>query len=76
MGVVQALFDTINPKGGNGVRETFIFVFLVCVLVFLSYNNIPVSDELKYVIYAVLGYVVGGNRPKKDKDISKKEGVQ
>jgi hypothetical protein len=70
---INALLDTINPKGGNGMKETIIFLIIIAVLLALNIMQIPVSEELQYALYTILGYMVGTNAKKKI-DGTKKEG--
>lgn len=58
---LHALIDTINPKGGNGMYETIIFIIIIAVLLTLNVLQIPVSKELQYALYTILGYMVGTN---------------
>lgn len=70
-----ALIDTLNPKGGNGMYETIIFVVIIAVLLTLNVMQIPVSKELQYALYTILGYMVGTNAKKSfDKSNDKKRG--
>jgi hypothetical protein len=67
--MINALIETINPKGGKGVKESFIFLTLIVAIFALNVLQIPVSEEMKYILYLVggsmAGYMVGTN--KKDK---------
>lgn len=67
----KALVETINPKGGNGMKETIMFFVIIAVLLVLNILQIPVSEELQYSLYTILGYMVGTNVKKlvtKDKE--------
>jgi hypothetical protein len=57
----RALIETINPKGGNGMKETIVFLVIIAVLLTLNVLRIPVSNELQYALYTILGYMVGTN---------------
>lgn len=65
---IDAIMQTLNPKGGNGLQETIIFVIIITVLVVLNIMRITVSEELQYVLYTILGYMVGTNTKKKISD--------
>lgn len=74
MKAIQALFETINPKGGNGMRETVIFLVIIAVLLVLNILQIPVSKELQYSLYTILGYMVGTNVKKQCEEKTKDKG--
>jgi hypothetical protein len=65
---INALFDTINPKGGNGMKETILFLVIITVLLSLNIMQIPVSKELQYALYTILGYMVGTNAKNRKKE--------
>lgn len=73
---LKALLDTINPREGNGLKETIIFALIIGVLLVLNILDKPVSAELQYCLYTILGYLVGTNVKKKidtDKDAEKEK---
>ena len=59
--MLQALTDTINPKGGHGMLETIIFFVMVIALIAMSVMQIPIDPLFEKVITLLLGYVVGNN---------------
>lgn len=59
--MLQALTDTINPKGGHGMLETIIFFVMVVALIAMSVLQIPIDPLFEKVITLLLGYVVGNN---------------
>lgn len=63
--LIDALIETVNPKGGSGMQETVIFFVIIAVLLVLNVMQIPVSKDLQYALYTILGYMVGTNRKKK-----------
>lgn len=63
---LNALKDTINPKGGNGVWESIIVLALICAVTLLAFYGKEVPDALMLIVTAIAGviggYKIGGNK--------------
>lgn len=59
--MIEALKDTMNPKGGHGMLDTIIFFVMVVALIAMSFMQIPIDPLFEKVITLLLGYVVGNN---------------
>lgn len=77
--MIKALKETINPKGGNGAMETFIFILLLVIVVgvmILSglHTDIPpMIQTIATGLMGYVGYIVGKNNNDNKKEIEEQE---
>lgn len=69
---VHAITETVNPKGGGGVRETALFALILVLAVVLEVTGTGISAEMYAIFGSVLGYLVGGNRKRESKQKEEK----
>ena len=62
--VLDAVTETMNPKGGHGILETAVIIILVLAYVCFIAQGIAIPPEFVAVISAVTGYLFGRNEPK------------
>lgn len=57
----NALIETLNPRGGKGMKETLVFIALLAAFFVLNILQIPASEELKLLLTLGIGYMTGQN---------------
>ena len=67
--MIKALKETINPRGGSGIMETFIFILVLILIIgalFLNYSGIEIDPVIVASLSAFIGWLVGGNKPREE----------
>lgn len=62
----ENLLETINPKRGQGMSETIMFIVLVVAITFLAYEKIEVPALFLISLGSILGYITGNSKGGKD----------
>ena len=65
----KAIKETIDPKGGSGAMETFIFILVLILIIgalFLNYSGIEIDPVIVASLSAFIGWLVGGNKPREE----------
>lgn len=72
--MLKALQDTINPKGGKGVMETFIFIIMAIIVIGAIILNLtdhaidPLIQTIATGLMGYIGYMVGSNKTNEKKE--------
>lgn len=56
---INNIVETLNPKGGRGMRETVIIVALIVAITFLAYTKTPIPQPLTILLTAIGSSIVG-----------------
>lgn len=62
--MLDSIKETINPKGGHGLKETLIFLVLFVLIIgvlVLNYLGVEIDHSLTAGLSAIIGWIVGSN---------------
>lgn len=66
--MVQAIKETLDPRGGHGMLESFIFLLALIVVIavlFFNYKGIEIDPSIVSALSALIGWIVGTNKKEK-----------
>lgn len=64
--VINGVVETLNPKGGNGVKETLILVIITLTMSYMLINQMEIPPFFSEIFIGISMWLFGRN--------SKKEG--